>query len=282
LSASARSRRRAPRKTCPRRRRNPLPEPRLSALVVARNEEAALEACLARLAFADELVVVLDRCTDGSAAIAARYADTLIEGGWEIEGERRNLGICACSGEWILEADADEHVGEALAREIRAAIRTGDYDVFDIPVRNFIGTRYVRYGWGGGSFGKNSYQGLFRKGVKWWGDWRVHPHVTVTGRAGPDLTHAVDHFVDRDISDMLRRLDRYTDFRARDLVDLGETRASLATMFRKFLSRFWKIYVVRKAYKEKELGFMVALCGALYPLIAHIKAVELAERGEQA
>ena len=171
---------------------------------------------------------------------------------------------------------------EALAAEIRTVIAKDDYDIFDIPVRNFIGKHYVKHGWGGGSFGALTFSGLFRKGVKWWAPSRVHPHISVTGRRGHALTNGVDHFVDRDISDMLRRLDRYTDFRARDMVDLGETDARLATMFRKFLSRFWKIYVVRKAYKEKELGFMVALCGALYPLIAHIKAVELAERGKQA
>ena len=34
--------------------------PRLSALVVARNEEARLAACLACLGFADEIVVVLE------------------------------------------------------------------------------------------------------------------------------------------------------------------------------------------------------------------------------
>ena len=38
----------------------------LSALVVARNEEARLAACLEKLAFADELVVVLDRSTPQS------------------------------------------------------------------------------------------------------------------------------------------------------------------------------------------------------------------------
>ncbi|MAF50122.1 MAG: hypothetical protein QGH73_09700 [Rhodospirillales bacterium] len=70
------------------------------------------------------------------------------------------------------------------------------------------------------------------------------------------------------------RLDLYTSQRAGDLVERGETTAGLATMFRKFLSRFWNIYVVRKAYKEGGLGFMIAPCGSLYPLIAHIKAVE--------
>lgn len=226
-------------------------------------------------------MVVLDRCTDRSSEIAHKLADVVIEGGWEIEGTRRNLGIRACSGDWILEADADEFVPEALAREIRDVIRDSQYDNYNIPVRNFVGKHYVKYGWGGGSFGKQAYMGLFRKGTKWWGDSRVHPHLTVTGQGGPNLRNAIDHYVDRDVSDMIQRLNSYTNWRSRDLVDLGEVdKYSLANMFRKFFSRFWKIYIHRKAYKEKELGIMVALCGALYPLIAYIKAKEeLAKRG---
>ena len=224
---------------------------------------------------------MLDKCTDGSREIASKYADVILEGSWDIEGDRRNLGIRACSGDWILEADADEWVSDELGREIRTRISEDRYDVFSIPVRNFVGKRYVKYGWGGGSFGKLSYEGLFRKGVKLWGNSRVHPHVEIDGRKGGDLRNSIDHYVDRDVSDMLRRLDSYTNSRSRDLIDRGETRTSLATMFRKFLSRFWKIYIHRNAYKEKELGIMIALCGALYPLIAHIKAVEELEKGER-
>jgi glycosyltransferase involved in cell wall biosynthesis len=268
-----------------RRRRSQLTTSRskLSALVVAHNEEEILADCLSRLRFADEIVVVLDRCTDRSSEIAHELADVIIEGGWEIEGTRRNLGIRACSGDWILEADADEFVPEDLAREIRATIADDRYDNYNIPVRNFVGKHYVKLGWGGGSFGKQAYMGLFRKGTKWWGDSRVHPHLAVSGIGGPNLKNAIDHHVDRDVSDMLKRLNSYTDWRSRDIIDLGEVhKNSLANMFRKFLSRFMKIYFRRKAYKEKELGIMVALCGALYPLIAHIKAKEeLDRRGRQ-
>ena len=42
----------------------------LAAVVIARNEEAQLGACLEALRFADEIVVVLDRSTDRSAEIA--------------------------------------------------------------------------------------------------------------------------------------------------------------------------------------------------------------------
>ncbi|MGK4422368.1 glycosyltransferase, partial [Klebsiella pneumoniae] len=53
----------------------PVTSPKLSALVVAHNEERQLQECLGALRFADEIVVVLDRCTDGSTAIAERLAD---------------------------------------------------------------------------------------------------------------------------------------------------------------------------------------------------------------
>ena len=86
--------------------------PKLSALVVAHNEETQLGACLERLEFADEIVVVLDRCTDGSAAIARRFAEYVVEGDWPIEGDRRNLGLDTCTGDWILEVDADERVNQ--------------------------------------------------------------------------------------------------------------------------------------------------------------------------
>ena len=89
--------------------------PRLSALIVARNEEARLPDCLASVAFADEVVVVLDRSTDSSASIAAFAGAKIVEGSWELEGDRRNAGLDACSGDWILEVDADERVNAELA-----------------------------------------------------------------------------------------------------------------------------------------------------------------------
>ena len=193
---------------------------KISALVVARNEEARLPACLATLTFADEIVVVLDRTTDRSAEIARQFNARVIEGAWEIEGARRNHGIDSCLGEWILEIDADERVSEALAREIRATVAASRFARHLIPVDNYIGARLVRYGWGAG-FGKSGAYALFRKGTKSWGPERVHPKLTFSGEAGPPLAARLDHMVDRDISDMLRRLDRYTTARAADLITSG-------------------------------------------------------------
>ena len=249
---------------------------KLSAVIPVHNEESQLAECLECLKFADEIVVILDKCTDRSGEIAQKFTDRVIEGDWEIEGERRNAAIEACRGEWIFEIDADERVPEALAREIRDVIGESDCDIFNIPVDNYVGRSLVRHGWGG-LFGKNGYPGLFRKGVKVWGRDRVHPHLHVSGRQGPDLKTPIAHYVDEGISDMLMRLDRYTDLRARDLVEKGEI-GSFPNMVRKIFSRFWKCYVLRRGYRENSYGFVIALCAALYPVLSHLKAnLELKE-----
>ncbi len=241
----------------------------LSALVVAHNEEARLAGCLERLSFADEIVVVLDRCDDGSRDIAASYTDRLIEGAWEIEGPRRNAGIAACSGDWLLEVDADERVSEALAAEIRAVITDAAPGYFLLPYDNYIGERLVRYGWGA-SWGVSATVRLFSRGAKSWGDQRIHPKVTLCG-ARRWLKSPMEHYVDDDISDMIRRLDRYSTLRARDLRDSGDI-GGLLNNVRRLFSRFIKCYVMRRGYREGGYGLLIALFAGLYPLLSYLKA----------
>ena len=243
--------------------------PRLSALVVAHNEERQLADCLEALRFADELVIVLDRCTDRSREIAAHYAQKLVEGAWEIEGPRRNAGIDACTGDWILEVDADERVPPALAREIRQAIANAPPGYFLIPYDNYIGTRLVRYGWGA-SWGVSATSRLFSKGAKRWGPQRIHPKLELHGLRRRLNTPMV-HYVDRNISDMLRRLDRYTTARAQDLRESGDI-GTFSLNLRRIFSRFWKCYVARKGYREGPYGFLIALMAALYPILSYLKA----------
>jgi len=243
---------------------------RLSALVVARNEEAQLGACLDRLGFADELVVVLDRSTDRSAAIARGAGARVIEGSWAIEGQRRNAGIAACTGDWILEIDADERVGAALAAEIRQTVATSAFDWHLVKIDNYVGDRLVRHGWGA-SFGRSAHSALFRKGAKSWGEGTVHPKIATTGREGPRLTEPLEHRFVRNISGLIERFDRYTTARAADLRAAG-TRESVARNLRRVPSRFWKCYVGRKGHREGGYGLIIAILAGLYPLVSHLKA----------
>lgn len=251
--------------------------PRLSALLCVHNEEARLPSCLERLSFVDELVVVLDRCADGSRAIAEAHiarvgAGRVIEGAFELEGQRRNAAIDAATGDWLVEVDADEHFPPELGEEIRRVIATSTDSWHALRVDNIVGERLVRHGWGA-AFGTTQVSRLFRRHAKRWGDQRVHPKVTFQGKGGAVLKTPFLHYVDRDISDMIRRLDRYTSARARDLrasgLPPGET---LGRNIRRVFARFYKCYVLRKGYREGGWGVLIALMAGLYPLLSYLKA----------
>ena len=244
----------------------------LSAVISVHNEEAQLADCLEGLGFADEIVVLLDKCTDSSGAIAKRFSEHVIEGSWAIEGERRNAGIEACRGKWIFEIDADERVSKELGQEIIRLIATSSFDWHEILVDNYIGDKLVRWGWGA-SFGKAAYPGLFRKGVKVWGSARVHPPLIWGEGAtkGLQLTNRISHYVDRNISDMIYRLDSYSTARAKDLRQSGNI-GSFSSNIRRFFSRFIKCYFFRRGYQEGGYGFLIALFAGLFPIISYLKA----------
>ncbi len=242
----------------------------LSVVLCVHNEERILEACLSQLQFADEVVVLLDRCTDRSEAIARRYANTVLVGAFPLEGARRAAAVAAARGDWILEVDADEGVGPALAEEIRVLVDSAPgADFFQVPIDNYVGERLIRFGWGG-SFGTTSVARLFRRGAKRWGGEQVHPTVRFQGVEGKKLSHGIAHHVDDDIGDMMRRLERYTALRAVDL-RVKPKGGVLSNLWRAF-RRFYKCYVTRKGYREGEWGFLLALMAGLYPLISTLRA----------
>ena len=79
---------------------------------------------------------------------------------------------------------------------------------FLIPFDNYIGKKRVRYGWGA-SWGVSSKPCLFNKSSKKWGNEAIHPSLKLSYKHG-FLENRIEHYVDRNISDMILRLDRYT------------------------------------------------------------------------
>lgn len=246
--------------------------PRLSALAVVHNAEADLPACLESVRFADEIVVVLDRCTDRSREIALSFGARLVEGAWPIEGPRRNAGLDACTGEWILEIDADERVPPALAQEIRAVIVAAPKGSIVVPFDNRIGGRPIRHGWGAYN-GVTAKRCLFAAGTKRWGPGRLHPSVQQAPIVAT-LKAAMIHEVYKDLSHMYARLLRYARLAAEDMAEAGAIPKPGKTA-RRFFSRFWKSYVARRGAREGFYGVALALYAGLYPVLTHLMAREI-------
>ena len=111
---------------------------------------------------------------------------------------------------------------------------------------------------------------LFTPGAKIWGRERVHPKLRLSGERRRLSTPMV-HYVDRSVTDMIDRLNRYTSARAKDLRESGDI-GRLGPNVRRIFSRFWKCYVARRGYREGPHGFLIALMAGLYPILSHLKA----------
>jgi len=243
---------------------------KLSAVLCVHNEEQRLGRCLEALRFAGEIVVVLDRCTDRSRAIAESHGAVIVSGVFPLEGPRRAAGQAAASGDWILEIDADEIVGPELAAEVLATTDAASCAWRKVPVNNFVGERLIRHGWGG-SFGTTMAARLYRRGAKRWGGERVHPGVMFDGAQGPNLSGAIRHQFGESFSCVLRRLDRYTDLRAQDMREHGG-KVGVADNARRGAQRFLKCYFKRGGWREGGWGLLISLMAGLYPLISALRA----------
>ena len=106
---------------------------------------------------------------------------------------------------------------------------------------------------------------------KWNNNQRIHPSLELKGKKDR-LKNRINHFVDDDINDMLKRLQTYSDKKALDIIANNQKIPSLLIIIRKALTRFFKCYVSRKGYKEGKWGFLIALMAGLFLLLSFFKA----------
>lgn len=246
--------------------------PKISAVIVAHNEEKKIADCLKSLSFADEIVVVLDKCTDGTKEIVQKFTDKIIEGSWRIEGARRNVALGAASHEWILEVDADERISAELAAEI-LAIKNSQPCAFVVPIANYIGGRHVKFGWLR-TLGVLQRQTIHYRGLKIYHENKeIHPTCDLKTEV-KFLKNPIIHLVDDDIADTIARFNRYTNWRANDMLAKGKIKGGFLKSVLDFKLRFFKAFVMKKGYKEGALGFLIAVLAGLYPLVSYLKARE--------
>ena len=112
----------------------------LTAAIITLNAGAQLEACLASVAFAEDVLVVDSGSTDETLAIARARGARVIQHEWLGFGRQKQFAVGEARHDWVLSLDADERVSEDLARSIRQALAGRTYKAFRMARRNrFLG-----------------------------------------------------------------------------------------------------------------------------------------------
>ncbi len=119
----------------------------LSVVIVTRNEERNIGACLESVQWADEIIVIDMFSTDKTVEIARRFTQKIYFDGHYLNDMRKNLGFDKAACEWVLNVDADELISPELCREIKETIDSGpQHDGYFIPFKHYYMNRWMKYG----------------------------------------------------------------------------------------------------------------------------------------
>jgi glycosyltransferase involved in cell wall biosynthesis len=107
---------------------------KISVIIPAHNEEVCLPRCLESVRAAErkvpatvEVVVVLNRCTDGTESIARDYGAKVIAEPARNLARIRNTGIRSSQGDIIVTIDADSWMSANMLHEVSRRLATGKY-----------------------------------------------------------------------------------------------------------------------------------------------------------
>lgn len=250
-----------------------MPQAPVSVVVITKNEEDNIGDCLKSVhGWADEIVIVDDESTDRTVEISKQYTDKIFHRRMDNEGKHRNWAYAQARNAWVLSLDADEIVTPELREEVSRTLADTGYHAFSIPLRNFIGTYWVRHaGWY--PAGKLR---LFMKDRFRYEEVQVHPRVFVDGETG-HLTKDIIHKGYPDFGHFLASLNRQTTLEAQKWIDTGRQMSAGRATWRT-IDRFFRSFIGKKGYKDGFIGFMIAVFASLYQLMSYAKYWEMRRR----
>src|SRR5688572_8558223 len=97
--------------------------PKLSAVVITKDNERTIGRCIESLSWADETIVVDSGSTDRTPDICRELgAQVHTTADWPGHGPQKNRALDRATGTWVLSIDSDEWVTPALRAEIERAL----------------------------------------------------------------------------------------------------------------------------------------------------------------
>jgi glycosyltransferase involved in cell wall biosynthesis len=249
--------------------------PKISAIMIARNEATAIRWALESLRpWCDEIVVVDMHSDDETRAIASEYTEHVyLHERIPQFDQARAFAAAKTTNEWLMILDADEMVPHTLANHLVSVATRGKYDVVEIPFSNYLlGRRMAHTGWWPDyhiRFGRKS---MLRLGTR--------VHATVGARTGasvltlpPKEELSIVHINYHHVAEFVERLNHYTTLHLSDAV-WSRRRTSLWRLPLEFAAGFGGRYIIRQGFRDGAQGLVLSLLMGVYRMVLHMKVWE--------
>lgn len=246
---------------------------KISATIIAYNEERNIARAIESLRCCDEVVVVDSGSSDRTVDIAEKLGARVVESVWRGYSGQKNYATEVSEHDWILSLDADEALSEALEGEIWQLKKNGpDQDAYTMPrLAQYLGRWILHSGW----YPDRKVRLFRRDKARWTGDF-VHESVKVEGRVG-HLEANLLHFTCTSLTEHLKSMERYTTLAAEQIV-AQKRRVTYTQLLGDPLWTFFRTYVVKRGFMDGPEGLAIAYMAAFYNFLKFMKARNMAPR----
>ena len=241
---------------------------KLSVVILTKNEEKNIKACIESISFSSEILVIDDNSTDSTRTIAKKMGAKVYIRTLDDFASQRNFGLTKVTGDWVLFIDADERVPRELAHEIVDSINSEDEFFYKIPRKNKIFGKYLEHtDW----YPDYQYR-LFEKGKGKWGR-KVHEQLEtkLTGRElDKSLLHdnyeTIQQFVDKNFG-------IYADYEADLLISSGY-KFQPADLVSKPINEFLRRFFASRGYLDGVHGLVASTLVSFGTFVVYAKVWE--------
>ena len=257
----------------------------VSAVVIAKNEAAAIEACLRTLTWADEIVVVVDASTtDATREIARRYTNRVVDVPFRGFASQRKEALRLAAHDWVLFVDADERVTADLRDEIQAVLAGAGAEcvppadgvaLYKIPRMNYMLGRRVRYG----DWGWDCLDRLMRRDRVRYRGREVHEELDTESLRTGRLQHHLIHHSHPDLTSVVAKLNQYSTIEAQHLFRQGHPPVGALRMLWEAARHFCFRHIRAHGWRDGLVGLIVNGYQAFSVVLTYAKLWELQNTG---
>lgn len=244
--------------------------PKVSGLIICRNEEKNIEECIKSILWCDEILIIDSYSADSTLEIAKKYSGNIYQNEWKGFAEQRKFALTKVNYEWVFSIDADERCTEELKDEIINLLSKDNIpeNGFEIPRKSFFLNKWIKHG----GWYPNYQLRLFRKNAAEISNRLVHESYLINGQKGK-LKNNILHYTVTSISDYVAKINSYSSLSALEKVN----RKNIGFIDIYLLPRiaFFQQYVLKGNFLDGIPGLMVSKFHMITKLLNNMKIREM-------
>lgn len=244
--------------------------PKVSGVIICRNEERNIEECIKSIQWCDEIIIIDSFSSDNTLGISKKYTGSIYQNEWKGFADQRKFALTKVNFEWVFSIDADERCTEELKDEIKNLLAKENISEkgFDIPRKSYFLNKWIKHG----GWYPNYQLRLFRKDSAEVSDRLVHESYIISGLKGK-LKNNILHYTVTSITDYITKINSYSDLSA--LEKVNRKKIGFIDIFLIPRIVFFQQYILKGNFLDGIPGLMVSKFHMVTKLLNSMKIWEL-------